>query len=391
MATALAFAQAVLCPARRAAAPARPAAAGRRRQYPDCTCSSPTPPESNPEGRAPIRIEQIRELERRRRWPPRGQPQGVHPGRGRADDAADGPQALLKTLEEPPPARSRADLLYPPARCRRRSSRAARSCAFGDPRLGSRAAASRREAMEALARARPGRPGRVARRTSAFDRAGEAGRASSPACSARRWSTAPSTATVARARRYWSYPDRWRRWRSGRRRGRGRSCSWRHRRLSRGSVRRWVALGATWRPASRWRVVLGRLAHRRAAMHDIPEFPDAATRRRVPDRRPAARGRAGRRLPRRRGGAPRGRLLRRGGPAAALIGEVRRPRRPLPDFKRDRALPRVLRLATRRGDGAGGRRERELAPSAVTAQRLAREPRAPAQGRRRRDPPTAAA
>ena len=32
--------------------------------------------------------------------------------------------------------------------------------------------------------------------------------------------------------------------------------------------------------------------------------------------------------------------------AGTGFGEVRRPRRPLPDFKRDRAFPRVLRRAT---------------------------------------------
>src|SRR5262249_60898680 len=45
------------------------------------------------------------------------------------------------------------------------------------------------------------------------------------------------------------------------------------------------------------------------------------------------------------------------------VGEVRRPRRPLPDFKRDRPFPRVLRAATeaeghewRGRRGGGGRR-----------------------------------
>lgn len=56
-----------------------------------------------------------------------------------------------------------------------------------------------------------------------------------------------------------------------------------------------------------------------------------------------------------------------------LIGEVRRPRRPLPDFKRDRSYPRILRAAT---EGEvhewRERREREKAHG-VTAQRLSRQ------------------
>jgi cell fate regulator YaaT (PSP1 superfamily) len=56
-----------------------------------------------------------------------------------------------------------------------------------------------------------------------------------------------------------------------------------------------------------------------------------------------------------------------------LVGEVRRPRRPLPEFKRDRLYHRLLRLAT---DGEARawreRREREQR-HAVTAQRLARD------------------
>jgi cell fate regulator YaaT (PSP1 superfamily) len=56
-----------------------------------------------------------------------------------------------------------------------------------------------------------------------------------------------------------------------------------------------------------------------------------------------------------------------------LVGEVRRPRRPLPDFKRDRLYHRVLRLATEGEERAWrDRREREKR-HAVTAQRLARE------------------
>jgi cell fate regulator YaaT (PSP1 superfamily) len=56
-----------------------------------------------------------------------------------------------------------------------------------------------------------------------------------------------------------------------------------------------------------------------------------------------------------------------------LVGEVRRPRRPLPESKRDRAYPRVVRLATEaEGREWRERREREKA-HVVTSQRLARQ------------------
>ncbi|HET9489946.1 MAG TPA: regulatory iron-sulfur-containing complex subunit RicT [Methylomirabilota bacterium] len=56
-----------------------------------------------------------------------------------------------------------------------------------------------------------------------------------------------------------------------------------------------------------------------------------------------------------------------------LVGEVRRPRRPLPEFKRDRAFPQVVRLATETEVREWhARREREKAHVA-TSQRLARQ------------------
>ena len=46
-----------------------------------------------------------------------------------------------------------------------------------------------------------------------------------------------------------------------------------------------------------------------------------------------------------------------------LVGEVRRPRRPLPDFKRDRAFPQVVRMATETEDREWHpRRERAAVP-----------------------------
>src|SRR5437879_9940744 len=57
------------------------------------------------------------------------------------------------------------------------------------------------------------------------------------------------------------------------------------------------------------------------------------------------------------------------------VGEVRRPRRLLPDFKRDRPFPRVLRLATEaEAHGWRERREREKR-AIVTCEHKARDHR----------------
>ncbi|MGH7358544.1 MAG: DNA polymerase III subunit delta', partial [Candidatus Rokuibacteriota bacterium] len=100
--TALAFAQAALCAARGCGACAicRRVAAG---QFPDCQLIAPTPPRENPKGTPTIRIEQIRELQQAAALAP-------HEGERKVfvvDDAErmtlPTAQALLKTLEEPPP------------------------------------------------------------------------------------------------------------------------------------------------------------------------------------------------------------------------------------------------------------------------------------------------
>ncbi len=100
------FAEALLC--ERASAvggcgQCRACALVARRQHPDLHLIVPTPPERNPRGPRAIRIDDIRELERRA---------ALRPAMGRhkvfiVDDAdrmtADTPQAFLKTLEEPSP------------------------------------------------------------------------------------------------------------------------------------------------------------------------------------------------------------------------------------------------------------------------------------------------
>jgi DNA polymerase III subunit delta' len=100
--TAVAFAQALLCAAQGCGAcrVCRRAAGG---QYPDFQVVAPTPPRDNPKGAPMIRIEQIRELQRTAALAP-------HEG-GRKVFVLDEAermtlptaQALLKTLEEPPP------------------------------------------------------------------------------------------------------------------------------------------------------------------------------------------------------------------------------------------------------------------------------------------------
>jgi DNA polymerase-3 subunit delta' len=100
--TAVAFAQATLCPARGCGTCGicRRVAAG---QHPDCLVIVPTPPRENPKGAPMIRIEQVRELERAAALAPLEGARKVFV----LDDAErvtlPTAQALLKTLEEPPP------------------------------------------------------------------------------------------------------------------------------------------------------------------------------------------------------------------------------------------------------------------------------------------------
>lgn len=114
--TALAFAQALLCPFTQRASEAShlsghpTLAVGsclacrkvERGVHPDLMLIGPTPPESNPRGTPAIRIEAIRELERWAQLCPAEGPRKVFI----VDDAGtmtpETPQAFLKTLEEPP-------------------------------------------------------------------------------------------------------------------------------------------------------------------------------------------------------------------------------------------------------------------------------------------------
>jgi DNA polymerase-3 subunit delta' len=100
--TAVAFAQTALCPAQGCGtcAVCRRVAAG---QHPDCQVIAPVPPRENPKGAPMIRIEQVRELERAAALAPHEAARKVFV----LDDAErmtlPTAQALLKTVEEPPP------------------------------------------------------------------------------------------------------------------------------------------------------------------------------------------------------------------------------------------------------------------------------------------------
>jgi DNA polymerase III subunit delta' len=99
--TAVAFAQALLCPTRGCGAcgVCRRVAAG---QHPDCQVIVPIPPRDNPKGAVAIRIEQIRELERTAALTPLEGGRKVFVLDEAERMTLPTAQALLKTLEEPP-------------------------------------------------------------------------------------------------------------------------------------------------------------------------------------------------------------------------------------------------------------------------------------------------
>jgi DNA polymerase III subunit delta' len=104
-AVAAVFAEALLC--ERAAAvggcgQCHACALVAKRQHPDLHLIAPTPPERNPRGPRAIRIDAIRELERRAALRPAMGPRKVFVVEDADRMTADTPQAFLKTLEEPP-------------------------------------------------------------------------------------------------------------------------------------------------------------------------------------------------------------------------------------------------------------------------------------------------
>ena len=98
---ALAFAGALLC-AKGGCGACRDCRLAAARQHPDLHVIAPTPPEKNPKGTPLIRLDEIHELERKASLRPAMAARKIFI----LDDAErmtpEGPQAFLKTLEEPP-------------------------------------------------------------------------------------------------------------------------------------------------------------------------------------------------------------------------------------------------------------------------------------------------
>src|SRR5947199_7928741 len=103
MTTALAFAQALVCPDAGCGACQACRLAGLR-QHPDLHVISPTPPETNPRGARAIRIDAIRGLERQAALRPVMAPRKLFVLDEAERMTGEAPQAFLKTLEEPPAA-----------------------------------------------------------------------------------------------------------------------------------------------------------------------------------------------------------------------------------------------------------------------------------------------
>jgi DNA polymerase III subunit delta' len=175
--TALAFAAALLC--ERGGCGAAPAAAEERRcqacrlaaarQHPDLHLIVPTPPEKNPRGPRAIRLDAIRDVERRA---------ALRPALGRrkivvVDDAermtGEAPQAFLKTLEEPP---ARTVMVLVLARPRALPATVLSRCQIVRfaPRGPAVPAAARAEALDLLAEVRAKGAEALFRRSQAVDR-----------------------------------------------------------------------------------------------------------------------------------------------------------------------------------------------------------------------------
>lgn len=111
---ALVFAGALLC-ANGGCGACRDCRLAAARQHPDLHVIEPTPPEKNPKGTPLIRLDEIHELERQASLRPAMAARKVFV----IDDAermtVEGPQAFLKTLEEPP-ARTVMILILPTSR-----------------------------------------------------------------------------------------------------------------------------------------------------------------------------------------------------------------------------------------------------------------------------------
>jgi len=113
-AAAKAFAAALLC-AKGGCGACRECRLGSTGQHPDLHVIVPTPPETNPKGRLYIRLDEIHELERKAALRPLMAARKVFVVDEAEKMVPEGPQAFLKTLEEPP-ARTVIILVLPTAR-----------------------------------------------------------------------------------------------------------------------------------------------------------------------------------------------------------------------------------------------------------------------------------
>jgi DNA polymerase-3 subunit delta' len=100
--TALAFAQALLCETGVACGKCRGCRLGAEGKHPDLHVVVPTPPESNPKGARAIRIGAVRELEHEAALRPVMARQKIFVLNDADRMTGESPQAILKTLEEPP-------------------------------------------------------------------------------------------------------------------------------------------------------------------------------------------------------------------------------------------------------------------------------------------------
>jgi DNA polymerase-3 subunit delta' len=167
MTTALAFAQALVCPAG-GCGKCRACALAAARQHPDLHVILPTPPEKNPRGPRAIRIDAVRELERQAALVPAQASRKVFVLDEAERMTGETPQAFLKTLEEPPD-RTVIILILPGVRTLPATVMSRCQIVRFQPRLGTEGT-DRREAEEALAEVRAQGVDALFRRAQAFDR-----------------------------------------------------------------------------------------------------------------------------------------------------------------------------------------------------------------------------
>jgi DNA polymerase III subunit delta' len=165
--TALAFAQALLCPAG-GCGTCRACALVAVRQHPDLHLIVPTPPETNPRGARTIRIGAVRELQRQAALTPARASRKVFVLDEAERMTGEAPQSFLKTLEEPPD-RTIIILVLPGVRSLPATVLSRCQIVRFQPRLGAEPA-DRGEASQALAEIRAQGVEALFRRAQAFER-----------------------------------------------------------------------------------------------------------------------------------------------------------------------------------------------------------------------------